>query len=92
MVVPDDPRPPSLYCKIKNNGYVDITLRLYTEVSNQTWMNNYPLRIDSNNMFDHDNYVVSEVINALETMDTWFNLSIPEGGQRRGTRLVCLGE
>ena len=79
MVVPDDPRPPSLYCKIKNNGYVDITLRLYTEVSNQTWMNNYPLRIDSNNMFDHDNYVVSEVIKALETMDTWFNLSIPEG-------------
>ena len=79
MVVPDDARPPSLHCKIKNNGYVDITLRLYTEVSNQTWMNGYPLRIDSNNMFDHDNYVVSEVIGALETMHTWFNLSIPEG-------------
>ena len=79
LTVPDDPIPPSLYCKIKNNGYVDITLRLYTEVSNQTWMNGYPLRIDSNNMFDHDNYVVSEVIGALDTMDTWFNLSIPEG-------------
>ena len=79
MVVPDDSRPPSLFCKIKNNGYVDITLRLYTEVSNQTWMNNYPLRIDSNNRFDHDNYVVSEVIKALDTMNTWFNLSIPEG-------------
>ena len=79
LTVPDDPIPPSLYCKIKNNGYVDITLRLYTEVSNDTWMNGYPLRIDSNNMFDHDNYVVSEVIGALETMDTWFNLSIPEG-------------
>ena len=79
LTVPDDPIPPSLHCKIKNNGYVDITLRLYTEVSNQTWMNGYPLRIDSNNMFDHDNYVVSEVIGALETMDTWFNLSIPEG-------------
>ncbi len=79
LTVPDDPIPPSLYCKIKNNGYVDITLRLYTEVSNKTWMNGYPLRIDSNNMFDHDNYVVSEVIGALDTMDTWFNLSIPEG-------------
>ena len=79
MVVPDDSRPPSLFCKIKNNGYVDITLRLYTEVSNQTWMNGYPLRIDSNNRFDHDNYVVSEVISALDTMNTWFNLSIPEG-------------
>jgi len=80
MVVPDDSRPPSLFCKIKNNGYVDITLRLYTEVSNQTWMNGYPLRIDSNNRFDHDNYVVSEVISALDTMNTWFNLSIPERG------------
>ena len=79
MVVPDDSRPPSLFCKIKNNGYVDISLRLYTEVSNQTWMNGYPLRIDSNNRFDHDNYVVSEVISALDTMNTWFNLSIPEG-------------
>ncbi|MEE3231568.1 MAG: hypothetical protein VX235_00615, partial [Candidatus Thermoplasmatota archaeon] len=79
MVVPDDSRPPSLFCKIKNNGYVDITLRLYTEVSNQTWMNGYPLRIDSNNLFDHDNYVVTEVISALGTMNTWFNLSIPEG-------------
>ena len=79
LTVPDDPFPPSLYCKVKNNGYVDITLRLYTEVDNKTWMNGYPLRIDSNNMFDHDNYVVTEVIGALETMNTWFNLSIPEG-------------
>ena len=79
MVVPDDSWPPSLFCRIKNNGYVDITLRLYTEVSNSTWMNGYPLRIDSNNLFDHDNYVVTEVIHALESMDTWFNLSIPAG-------------
>ena len=79
MVVPDDSRPPSLHCQIKNKGYVDITLRLYTEISNMTWMNGFPLRIDSNNMFDHDNYVVTEVIHALETMDTWFNLSIPSG-------------
>ena len=79
LVVPSDPNPPSLYCKIKNNGYIDITLRLYTEVTNKSWMYNFPLRIDSNNPVDHDNYVISKVIPALGEMDTWFNLTIPDG-------------
>ncbi len=39
----------------------------------------FPLRIDSNNNVDHDNFVVTKVIHALETMETWFNLSIPDG-------------
>ena len=79
LVVPSDPNPPSLYCNIKNNGYVDITLRLYTEVTNRSWMYDFPLRIDSNNPVDHDNYVISKVIPALSHMDTWFNLTIPDG-------------
>lgn len=79
LVVPSDPNPPSLYCKIKNNGYIDITLRLYTEVTNKSWMYDFPLRIDSNNPVDHDNYVVSKVIPALGYMDTWFNLTVPDG-------------
>ncbi len=78
LVVPSDPNPPSLYCKITNNGYIDITLRLYTEVTNISWMYNFPLRIDSNNPVDHDNYVVSKIIPALGSMDTWFNLTIPD--------------
>jgi len=79
LVVPSDPNPPSLYCKIKNNGYIDITLRLYTEVTNKSWMYDFPLRIDSNNPVDHDNYVISKVIPALGYMDTWFNLTVPDG-------------
>lgn len=79
IVVPADSRPPSLHCSIHNNGYVDITLRLYTEVSNQSWMWENPLRIDSNHPSDHDNSVVTKVIKALHNMDAWFNLTIPDG-------------
>ena len=79
IVIPADPRPPSLECKVKNNGYIDITLRTYTEVSNRSWMWDFPLRIDSNNPSDHDNNVVTKVIKPLQTMDLWVNLSIPDG-------------
>jgi len=79
IVIPADPRPPSLACTVKNNGYVDITLRIYTEVSNNSWMWEHPLRIDSNHPSDHDNSVVTKNIKALETMDLWINLSIPDG-------------
>lgn len=79
IVVPADPRPPSLACTVKNNGYVDITLRIYTEVSNKSWMWEHPLRIDSNHPSDHDNSVVTKNIKALETMDLFVNLTIPDG-------------
>ena len=62
-----------------NKGYIDITLRYFTVLSNQSWMYKYPLRIDSNNLVDHDNYVVSKVIKARTVTDVWFNLSIPDG-------------
>jgi len=81
LVIPADPHPPSLHCRIRNNGYVDVTLRLFTEVSNQSWMYGYPLRIDSNNNVDHDNYVVTDIVKALTVMDAWFNLSIPDGAE-----------
>ena len=79
IVIPADPRPPSLYCKVVNNGYIDITLRLYTEVSNQTWMWDNPIRTDSNHPSDHDNSVNSKTIKALTHMDVWWNLTIPDG-------------
>ena len=77
LVVPAEVE--SLYCRITNNGYVDVTLRLYTEVTNQSWMYGYPIRIDSNNPVDHDNFVVTDVVKALETTDVWFNITIPDG-------------
>ncbi len=79
LVEAADPDPPSLHCNIFNRGYVDTTLWYYTEVSNWSWMSGYPLRIDSNNPIDHDNFVKSTVIKARTYTDTWFNLSIPDG-------------
>ena len=79
IVLAADPNPPSLHCRIMNKGYIDITLRYFTVLSNQSWMYKYPLRIDSNNLVDHDNYVVSKVIKARTVTDVWFNLSIPDG-------------
>ena len=79
IVLAADPSPPSLHCRIMNKGYIDITLRYFTVLSNQSWMYKYPLRIDSNNLVDHDNYVVSKVIKARTVTDVWFNLSIPDG-------------
>ena len=37
-----DPEPPSLHCRIFNKGYIDTTLRLFTEVSNSSWMSEFP--------------------------------------------------
>ena len=79
IVIPADPTPPTLGCTVKNNGYVDITLRVYTEVSNKSWMWDFPLRIESNHPNDFDNNVVTKNIKPLETMDLWVNLTIPDG-------------
>ncbi|MDP7446647.1 MAG: hypothetical protein QGF28_05560 [Candidatus Thalassarchaeaceae archaeon] len=79
LVEAADPDPPSIHCHIFNRGYIDITLWFYTEVSNRSWMFGYPLRIDSNNIIDHDNFVKSNIIKARTYTDVWFNLSIPDG-------------
>ena len=79
LVEAADPEPPSLHCRIFNKGYIDTTLRFYTEVSNDSWMSQYPLRIDSNNFNDHDNEVKSNTVKARTYTDAWFNLSIPDG-------------
>ena len=79
LVEAADPDPPSLHCRIFNKGYIDTTLRFYTEVSNDSWMSQYPLRIDSNNFNDHDNEVKSNTIKARTYTNAYFNLSIPDG-------------
>lgn len=79
LVEAADPDPPSLHCRIFNRGYIDTTLRFYTEVSNSSWMAQFPLRIDSNNFNDHDNEVKSNTIKARTYTNAWFNLTIPDG-------------
>lgn len=80
LVESADPNPPSIQCRIFNKGYIDTTLRFYTEVTNDTWMDvHYPLRIDSNNFNDNDNEVKSNTVKARTYTNVWFNLSIPDG-------------
>ena len=79
VVIPADPNPPSLYCHLTNNGYREVNLAIFTDVSNQSWMNTYPLRIDSDNMLDHDNYVTLNPLDGETTTSFWVNLTIPEG-------------
>ena len=79
VVIPADPNPPSLNCTLTNNGYREVNLNIYTEVSNVSWMNNYPLRIDSDNMLDHDNYVSLNPLDGETSTSFWVNLTVPEG-------------
>ena len=79
VVIPADPIPPSLYCTLTNNGYREVNLNLFTEVSNQSWMNIFPLRIDSDNMLDHDNYVTLNPLDGETSTSFWVNLTVPEG-------------
>ena len=79
LVEAADPDPPSLHCRIFNKGYIDTTLRFFTEVSNSSWMSQFPLRIDSNNFNDHDNEVKTNTIKARTYTNAWFNLTIPDG-------------
>ncbi|MDE0707766.1 MAG: hypothetical protein OSB33_02335 [Candidatus Poseidoniales archaeon] len=79
VVIPADPDPPSLFCTLTNNGYREVNLNIFTEVSNTSWMNIYPLRIDSDNMLDHDNYVTLNPLDGETSTTFWINLTVPEG-------------
>ena len=79
VVIPADPNPPSLFCHLTNNGYREVNLNIFTEVSNTSWMNIFPLRIDSDNMLDHDNFVSLNPLDGETTTPFWINLTIPEG-------------
>ena len=67
--------PVELQCGITNNGYVDITLRIYSEVTNSSWPD--LIRIDTPGTNDKDSFIVTKNIVAQSTMPAWFNLSIP---------------
>ncbi len=80
LVIPADPMPPSLYCTLTNNGYREKALQILSLIDNETWMNQYsPIRIDSNNINDHDYSVPLNPIGFNETTEFWVNLTIPPG-------------
>jgi uncharacterized membrane protein len=79
VVIPADPNPPSLLCTLTNNGYNTIHMTVRTEVDKADWMSQYPLRIDSTNIGDHDNTVSIEPIIAGNSSEFYVNLTIPAG-------------
>ncbi len=80
LVIPADPLPPSLHCTLTNNGYREKALQILSLIDNETWMNQYsPIRIDSNNINDHDYSVPLNPIGYNETTEFWVNLTIPPG-------------
>ena len=80
LVIPADPMPPSLHCTMTNNGYREKSLQILSTIDNETWMNQFsPIRIDSNNINDHDYSVPLNPIGYNETTEFWVNLTIPSG-------------
>ena len=70
-----------LKCDVTNNGYKPAPVRVFTEVSNASWMSPYlQIRIDADlNLNDHDNNVILQNFDAGMTTSVWLNLSIPPG-------------
>ena len=70
-----------LKCDVTNNGYKPAPVRVFTEVSNASWMSPYlQIRIDADlNPNDHDNNVILQNFDAGMTTSVWLNLSIPPG-------------
>ena len=68
-----------LKCDVTNNGYKPAPVRVFTEVSNASWMSPYlQIRIDADlNPNDHDNNVILQNFDAGMTTSVWLNLSIP---------------
>ncbi len=80
LVIPADPLPPALHCTLTNNGYREVSLQILSGINNDTWMNFHsPIRIDSNNINDHDYSVPLNPLKYNETTEFWVNLSIPAG-------------
>lgn len=80
LVIPADPMPPSLHCFLTNNGYREKSIHILADINNETWMNQWsPIRIDSNNLNDHDYSVPLNPLGYNETTELWVNLTIPPG-------------
>ncbi|CAI8165893.1 MAG: Uncharacterised protein [Methanobacteriota archaeon] len=70
-----------LHCEVTNNGYMPASVRLQSNISNESWMNpSLPMiRIDVPNSNNHGVNVLVPAIPAGNTTDMWINLSVPAG-------------
>ena len=71
----------TLHCIVTNNGYKNALVRIYSNVSNLTWMSpsSPSIRIDSDNLNSHGTIVLLPPIKPDEPQEMWVNLSVPPG-------------
>jgi hypothetical protein len=70
----------TLYCTLTNNGYSPATIRLQTNVSNDSWMAPYPIiRMDIEGSSNHGLNVVMPPLGAGKTIEFWANMTVPAG-------------
>lgn len=70
----------SLYCTLTNNGYAPATIRLQTNVTNDSWMAPFPIiRMDIEGSNSHGTNVIIPPLGAGKTIEFWANLTVPAG-------------
>ena len=70
----------TLYCTLTNNGYAPATIRLQTNVTNDSWMVPFPIiRMDIEGSDKHGTNVIMPPLGAGKTVEFWANLSVPAG-------------
>ena len=70
----------SLYCTLTNNGYAPATIRLQTNVTNDSWMAPFPIiRMDIEGSSNHGTNVIIPPLGAGKTIEFWANLTVPAG-------------
>ena len=70
----------TLYCTLTNNGYAPATIRLQTNVSNDSWMAPFPIiRMDIEGSSSHGTNVIIPPLGAGKTIEMWANLTVPAG-------------
>lgn len=69
-----------LHCTLTNNGYAPATIRLQTNVTNDSWMVPYPIiRMDIEGSNSHGTNVIMPPLGAGKTVEFWANLTVPAG-------------
>ena len=70
----------TLYCTLTNNGYSPATIRVETNVTNDSWMVPYPIiRMDIEGSNNHGTNVIMPPLGAGKTIEFWANLTVPAG-------------
>ena len=69
-----------LRCTLTNNGYSPATIRLQTNVTNDSWMAPFPvIRVDVTGSSNHGTNMILPPLSGGDSVEFWVNLSVPAG-------------